>query len=136
MAARLRQFAFVRTALIAAVATFALVVGADSAYATCGDYLSHGFASRTVAGDVTPSATLPGDGRDSPAPVCRDGSCRHNVPSDAPPPTPTRSGGDHWACPASRDVAADAPTDTVIEAAGPLLLSPFRAALFRPPRSC
>lgn len=134
MAARLRQLAFVRTALTAAAAAFALAAGADSAYATCGDYLSHGFAGTSMPGDQAPPAALPANGRDSHLPACRDGSCRHGVPRDVPPPTKTRVGGDHWACPASHDFAGRAPSAVAVEAGEPSPLSPARAALFRPPR--
>jgi hypothetical protein len=134
MAARLRQSAFVRTALTAVVAAFALAAGADSAYATCGDYLSHGFGGTSAAGDQMPSAALPADGRDSHLPVCQDGSCRHGIPRDVPPPPQTRVGGDHWACPLSRDLAADRPSAMMVQASEPSPLSPCHAALFRPPR--
>lgn len=130
-----RPPAVLRTAFIAAASLFAIACDADSAFATCGDYLTHGVAPADNPGGPADLTARHADHREGGAPVCRDGSCPGHEPSDEPAPSTTWRAGDLWACGEKDRRAGASPSERLRPAGNVRTDSVIRDAWWRPPRT-
>jgi hypothetical protein len=121
----------VRRAILASVTVLTAIGWSQTAYATCGDYLS-GHASR-VHGLSAPS---PGEPQTPGAPTCRDGSCRRGLPPAAPKaPSVVERVSEHGACTPAADPPPRAEASPCATDGPAFVCSISRAAPFRPPEA-
>ena len=130
-----RPPAVLRTAFIAAASLFAMACDADSAFATCGDYLTHGVAPADKLGGPADVTARHADHREGGAPACRDGSCPGHEPDHDPAPSPTWRVGDLLACREKDRPTGASPSERLRPARDVRTALVIRDAWWRPPRT-